>query len=142
MACLVILVVVMNLIHSEVDNFWGRSAEVVGPLIIVIWIYVWFKRVRGGLYLFSEGFVDVAGGRVVSVAWSEITSIEAEVWYFSISLIPIGVSSAYKVAFTERKTGHHNEWTLNTTYYNVHELAKLMSKRSRIPVTGNTNPYY
>ncbi|MDX2391063.1 MULTISPECIES: hypothetical protein [unclassified Streptomyces] len=72
--CLVILVIVVNFLFNGPESAWGRGVVTVGLLIVTSWGYVWFQRVRGGLYLFSEGFVDTAGRRVVSVAWSEIRS--------------------------------------------------------------------
>jgi hypothetical protein len=140
-ACLVILLVVMNILVNRVENVWGRSVAVVGLLIVITWVYVWFHRVRGGLYLFSEGFVDAAGRRVVSVAWSEIRSIEGEKTQFAIGSLPAGSAFAYEVAFSPRVPGHDVAWRLNTTYSDVHGLAGLISRRSGVPVTGLTDPY-
>ncbi|MEV6784767.1 DUF6585 family protein [Streptomyces sp. NPDC051098] len=140
-ACLVIVIVVVNLLVNRVENVWGRSVGVVGLLIVVLWGYVWFQRVRGGLYLFSEGFVDAAGRRVVSVAWSQIRSIEGQMTQFAIGSLPAGSAFAYEVAFTGRVTDYEAAWTLNTTYGDVHELAGLISRRSGVPVTGLTDPY-
>ncbi|MFE7647510.1 hypothetical protein [Streptomyces phaeoluteigriseus] len=140
-ACLVILVVVMNFLVNGPENVWGRGVVVVGLLIVITWGYVWFQRTRGGLYLFSAGFVDAAGRRVVSVAWSEIRSIEGEKTQFAIGSLPAGSAFAYEVAFTARMTGHEAVWRFNTTYSDVRELAGLISRRSGVPVTGLTDPY-
>ncbi|MER7666418.1 hypothetical protein [Streptomyces sp. NPDC096193] len=140
-ACLVILVVVMNFVVNGPENVWGRGVVVVGLLIVILWGYVWFNRVRGGLYLFSEGFVDAAGRRVVSVAWSEIRSIEGEETLFAMGSLPVGSAFVYEVAFTARVTGHEAVWRFNTTYGDVHELAGLISRRSGVAVTGLTDPY-
>ncbi|MEU2450748.1 hypothetical protein ABZ605_11880 [Streptomyces sp. NPDC012765] len=140
-ACLVILVVVMNFLVNGPENVWGRGVVVVGLLIVITWGYVWFQRMRGGLYLFSEGFVDAAGRRVVSVAWSEIRSIEGEKTQFAIGSLPVGSAFAYEVAFTARVTGHEAVWRFNTTYSDVGGLAGLISRRSGVPVTGLTDPY-
>ncbi|QUC58699.1 hypothetical protein IOD14_18845 [Streptomyces sp. A2-16] len=140
-ACLVILVVVMNFLANGLDSVWSRSVVVVGLLIVITWGYVWFRRVRGGLYLFSEGFVDAAGRRVVSVAWSQIRSIEGQKTQFAIGSLPAGSAFAYEVAFTSRVGDHEVVWRLNTTYSDVMGLAKLISRRAGVPVTGLTNPY-
>ncbi|MEU0428947.1 hypothetical protein ABZ235_36275 [Streptomyces canus] len=63
-APLVILVVVLNLLVNGPENVWGRGVVVVGLLIVATLGYVWFRRVRWGLYLFSEGVVDAAGRRM------------------------------------------------------------------------------
>ncbi|MFI8345605.1 hypothetical protein ACIF8W_36885 [Streptomyces sp. NPDC085639] len=140
-ACLVILVVVMNFLVNGPENVWGRGVVVVGLLIVITWGYVWFQRMRGGLYLFSGGFVDAAGRRVVSVAWSEIRSIEGEKTQFAIGSLPVGSAFAYEVAFTARVTGREAVWRFNTTYSDVGGLAELISRRSGVPVTGLTDPY-
>lgn len=140
-ACLVILVVVMNFLVNGPENIWGRAVVVTGLLIVTLWGYVWFHRVRGGLYLFSEGFVDAAGRRMVSVAWSEIRSIEADETQFAINSLPAGSAFAYEVAITSRVTGHQAVWRFNTTYVGVHELTEHISRRSRVPITGLTDPY-
>ena len=140
-ACLVILVVVMNFLVNGPENVWGRGVVVVGLLIVIIWGYVWFQRMRGGLYIFAEGFVDAAGRRVVSVAWPEIRSIEGETTQFAIGSLPAGSAFAYEVAFTARATGREAVWRFNTTYSDVGGLAELISRRSGVPVTGRTDPY-
>lgn len=140
-ACLVILVVVMNFLINGPENVWGRGVVVLGLLIVITWGYVWFRRVGGGLYLFSEGFVDAAGRRVVSVAWSEIRSIEGEKTQFAIGSLPAGSAFAYEVAFTARMTGQEAVWRLNTTYSHVRKLVGLISRRSGVPVSGLTDPY-
>ncbi|MEU0999971.1 hypothetical protein [Streptomyces tibetensis] len=140
-ACLVIGIVVMNFVANGPSNLWGRGVVVVGLLIIITWVYVWFQRMRGGLYLFSEGFVDAAGRRVISVAWSEIRSIEGQRTQFAIGSLPAGSAFAYEVAFTSRVTGYEPVWRFNTTYSGVRELAGLISRRSGVPVTGLTDPY-
>jgi hypothetical protein len=142
LACLVILIVVMNFLVNEVEGVWGRGTEVVGLLIVSTWGYVWFHRVRGGLYLFSKGFVDAAGRRVVVVAWSRIRSIETERTQFAIGSLPTGSAFAYEVAFTAPVGGHKVVWRLNTTYSDVHVLAGLISRRSGVPVTGLTDDPY
>lgn len=136
-----ILVVVMNLLVNGPENVWGRGVVVVGLLIVITWGYVWIQRMRGGLYLFSEGFVDAAGRRVVSVAWCEIRSIEGQKTQFAIGSLPAGSAFAYEVAFTARGTGREAVWTFNTTYSDGRELAGLISRRSVVPVTGLTDPY-
>ncbi|MBB5953435.1 hypothetical protein FHS29_000005 [Saccharothrix tamanrassetensis] len=141
LACLVILVVVMNFVVNGPENVWGRGVVVVGLLIVITWGYVWFQRVRGGLYLFSEGFVDAAGRRVVAVAWSEIRSIEGQNTQFAIGSLPAGNAFAYEVAFTARETGQEAAWRFNTTYDDVRGLAGLISRRSGVPVSGLTDPY-
>ncbi|MFE2219781.1 hypothetical protein ACFW93_48810 [Streptomyces canus] len=140
-ACLVILVVVMNFLANGPDNVWGHGVVVVGLLIVATWGYVWFQRVRGGLYLFSEGFVDAAGRRVVSVAWSKIRSIEGQKTQFAIGSLPAGSAFAYEVAFTSRVADHEAVWRFNTTYGDIRGLARLISRRSGVPVTGLTDPY-
>ncbi|CAM5279956.1 hypothetical protein SAVIM338S_00122 [Streptomyces avidinii] len=134
-ACLVILVVVMNFLVNGPENIWGRGVVVVGLLSVTSWGYVWSQRMRGGLYLFSEGFVDAAGRRLVSVAWSEIRSIEGEKTQFAIGSLPAGSASVYEVAFTARVTGREAVWRLNTTYMGVRELARHISRRSSVPIT-------
>ncbi len=141
LACLVILIVVMNFLVNGPRNFWGLAVVVVGPLIVVTWGYVWFQRTRGGLYLFSEGFVDAAGRRVVVVAWPEVRSIKGEKTQFAVGSLPAGSAFAYEVAFTARVTGHDVVWRLNTTYGDVGELVGLISRRSGVPVTSPTDPY-
>ncbi|PAZ13620.1 hypothetical protein CLM62_23280 [Streptomyces sp. SA15] len=96
---------------------------------------------RSGLYLFSEGFVDAAGRRMVVVTWSEIRSIEGQKTQFAIGSLPAGSAFAYEVAFTARVTGREAVWSFNTTYSDVRELAGLISRRSGVPVTGLTDPY-
>ncbi|MFH8533914.1 hypothetical protein ACH4GE_36515 [Streptomyces tendae] len=140
-ACLVVLLVVMNLLVNRVENVWGRGIEAVGLLSIVLWSYVWFHRVRGGLYLFSEGFVDAAGRRLVSVAWAEVRSIKGQTTQFVIGSLPVGRAFAYEVGFTARMTDYEPVWTLNTTYRDAHGLAQLISRRSGVPITGLTSPY-
>ncbi|MFF8873366.1 hypothetical protein [Streptomyces massasporeus] len=140
-ACLVIGIVVMNFVANGPANLWGRGVVVVGLLIVAAWVYVWFQRMRDGLYLFSEGFVDAAGRRVISVAWSEIRSIDGQGTQFAIGSLPAGSAFAYEVAFTSRVTGHEAAWRFNTTYSGVRELAELISRRSGVPVTGLTDPY-
>ncbi|MFJ4623677.1 hypothetical protein [Streptomyces sp. NPDC088812] len=140
-ACLVLLIVVMNFVVNGPANVWGRGVVVVGLLIVLTWGYVRVQPTRGGLYLFSEGFVDAAGRRVVSVAWSEIRSIEGQGTQFAIGSLPAGSAFAYEVAFTSRLTGHDAEWWFNTTYSDIRELAELISRRSGVPVTGLTDPY-
>ncbi|KUN53478.1 hypothetical protein AQJ46_50300 [Streptomyces canus] len=139
-ACLVILVVVLNFLVNGPDNVWGRGVVVVGLLTVATWGYVWFRRVRGGLYLFSEGFVDAAGRRVVSVAWSRIRSIEGQKTQFAIGSLPAGSAFAYEVAFTSQVADHEPVWRFNTTYSDVRGLARLISRRSGVPVTGLTDP--
>ncbi|MFJ3840421.1 hypothetical protein ACIPY6_33610 [Streptomyces sp. NPDC090054] len=139
--CLVILVVVVNFLFNGPENAWGRGVVTVGLLIVTSWGYVWFQRVRGGLYLFSEGFVDTAGRRVVSVAWSEIRSIEGEKTQFAINSLPAGSVVAYEVAFTARVTGREAVWRFNSTYVGVRELTRHISRRSSVPVSGLTDPY-
>jgi hypothetical protein len=136
LACLVILIVVMNFLVNGPENVWGRSVVVVGLLIVITWGYVWFQRMRGGLYLFSKGFVDAAGRRVIAVAWSEIRSIEGQQTQFAIGSLPAGSAFAYEVGF-----GRGAAWRFNTTYGDVHRLAGLISRRSGVPVTGPTDPY-
>ncbi len=140
-ACLVILIVVMNFLVNGPENVWGRGVVVVGLLIVLTWGYVWFQRMRGGLYLFSDGFVDAAGRRVVSVAWSEIRSIEGEHTQFAVNSLPAGSVFAYEVAFTARGSGLEAAWRFNTTYSDVGEFVGLISRRSGVPVTGLTDPY-
>lgn len=140
-ACLVILIVVMNFLVNGPEGIWARGAEVVGLLIVITWCYVWFRRVRGGLYLFSGGFVDVAGRRVIVVAWNEIRSIEEKATHFAIGSLPVGSASAYDVGFTVRATGFEGAWTFNTTYSEVHKLAYLISRRSGVPVALVRDPY-
>ncbi|MDA5279602.1 DUF6585 family protein [Streptomyces sp. Isolate_45] len=139
--CLVILVVVVNFLFNGPENAWGRGVVTVGLLIVTSWGYVWFQRVRGGLYLFSEGFVDTAGRRVVSVAWSEIRSMEGEKTQFAINSLPAGSAVAYELAFTARVTGREAVWRFNSTYVGVRELTRHISRRSSVPVTGLTDPY-
>jgi hypothetical protein len=136
LACLVILIVVMNFLVNGPENVWGRSVVVVGLLIVITWGYVWFHRTRGGLYLFSDGFIDAAGRRVIAVAWSKIQSIKGQKTQFAIGSLPAGSAFAYDVKF-----GRGAVWTFNTTYGDVHELAGLISRRSGVPVTGLTDPY-
>lgn len=141
LACLVILIVVMNLLANGPENVWGRGIVVVGLLIVVTWGYVWTRRTRGGLYLFSEGFVDAAGKRMVAMAWSQVRSIEGQKTQFAIGSLPTGSAFAYEVAFTSRVPDNNVVWRFNTTYSNVRELARLISRRSGVPVTGLTDPY-
>ncbi|MEV6756655.1 hypothetical protein [Streptomyces sp. NPDC051214] len=140
-ACLVILVVVTNFLVNGPDNLWGRGVVGAGLLIVITWGYVWFQRMRGGLYVFTEGFVDAAGKRMVSVAWSEIRSIRGERTQFAIGSLPAGSAFAYEVAFTARMTGHEAAWRFNTTYSGVRKLAELVSQRSGVPLTDLTDPY-
>ncbi|MGX1480348.1 UNVERIFIED_CONTAM: hypothetical protein RKD50_009156 [Streptomyces canus] len=140
-ACLVILVVVMNFVANGPENAWGRGVVVTGLLIVAAWAYVWFQRVRGGLYLFSEGFIYAAGRRVVSVAWSKVRSIEGQKTQFAIGSLPAGSAFAYEVAVASRVAGHEAVWRFNTTYSDVRGLARLISRRSGVPVTGLTDPY-
>ncbi|NEB03725.1 DUF6585 family protein [Streptomyces sp. SID13726] len=138
--CLVLLVVVMNFLVNGPENVWGRGVVVAGLLIVITWGYVWVQRTRGGLYLFSEGFVDAAGRRMVVVTWSQIRSVEGQRTQFALGALPAGSAFAYEVAFTSRVPGHEAVWRLNTTYSNVGELAGLVSRRSGVPVTGLTGP--
>ncbi|MEW1693557.1 hypothetical protein ACIQOF_35770 [Streptomyces sp. NPDC091265] len=140
-ACLVILVVVMNFFVNGPENVWGRGVVVVGLLIVITWGYVWFHRMRGGLYLFSEGFADAAGRRVVVVAWSDIRSIKGHGTQFAAGSLPVGSAFGYEVAFTAQVTGREAVWGFNTTYSGVTELAALISRRSGVAVTGPTDPY-
>ncbi|WP_369174987.1 hypothetical protein AB5J49_47050 [Streptomyces sp. R28] len=140
-ACLVTLIVVMNFLANGPANVWGRGVVVVGLLIVITWGYIWFQRMRGGLYLFSEGFVDAAGRRMVSVAWSEIGSIEGQRTQFALGSLPAGSAFVYEVAITSRVTGREAVWRFNTTYSDVRELAGLISRRSGVPVTGLADPY-
>ena len=139
-ACLVTLVVAMNFLVNGPENLWGRGVVVVGLLIVTTWGYVWFQRVRGGLYVFSGGFVDAAGRRVFSVAWSQIRSIQGQGTLFAVGSLPAGSAFAYEVAFTSRVTGLEAVWRFNTTYIDVPEVAGLISRRSGVPVTGLTEP--
>lgn len=141
LACLVILVVVMNFVVNGPENVWGRGVVVVGLLVVATWGYVWFHRTRGGLYLFSGGFVDAAGRRVFALAWSEIRSIKGQMTQFAIGSLPTGSAFSYEVAFKSRVTGREGVWTFNTTYYEAHQLAARISRRSGVPVTGLTDPY-
>lgn len=136
LACLVILIVVMNFVVNGPANLWGRGVVVVGLLIVVTWGYVWFNRVRGGLYLFTGGCVDAAGRRLVVVTWSSIRSIEGQRTQFVIGSLPAGSAFVYEVTFTGRIPGSEGQWRLNTTYSDVDELARLLSQRSGVPVTG------
>lgn len=139
LACLVILVIVMNFVVNGPENIWGRGVVVLGLLIIITWCYIWFQRIRGGLYLFSEGFVDTAGRRVIAVAWQEIRSIEGQATQFAVGSLPAGRAYVYEVAFTARVTGREAVWRLNTTYRGVGDLAALISQRSGVLITGLTN---
>ncbi len=143
--CLVILIVVENFLANGLKNGWDRGAVVLGLLIFALWGYIWFKRVRGGLYLFSEGFIDAAGRRVVDVRWSQIRSIEGQGTQYLIGPFPVGRTFAYCVGTVWQIPGSKSDfegmWRLNTTYVNVIGLAELISRRSGVPVTGVTNPY-
>lgn len=141
LACLVILIVVMNFLVNGPENFWGRGVVVVGLLIVATWAYVWFQRVRGGLYLFSNGFVDAAGRRMFVLTWPEIRSIEGQKTQFALGSLPAGSAFVYEVGFTARATGREAVWRLNSTYIDVRGLAELISRRSGVPVTGVTDPY-
>jgi hypothetical protein len=140
-ACLVILVVVMNFLASGPDNGWGHSVVAGGLLIIVAWGYVWFQRTRGGCHVFSKGFVDAAGRRLISASWSEIRSIEGETTQFVIGSLPVGTAFVYNVTIRSRVTGHNTEWGFNTTYNDVFALVELFSRRSGVPVIGRPDPY-
>ncbi|MFE5502730.1 hypothetical protein ACFQ73_09220 [Amycolatopsis japonica] len=141
LGCLVIIVVVLNFLVNGPENLWGRGVVAVGLLIVATWGYVWFHRVRGGLYLFSGGFADAAGRRVIVVAWSEIRSIEGEKTQFAVGSLPAGSAFAYEIGMIAPRTGHKIVWRLNTTYTDVHQLAREISRRSGVPVTGITDPY-
>jgi hypothetical protein len=141
LACLVILVVVMNFLVNGPENVWGCGVVVIGLLIVITWGYVWFQRMRGGLYLFSEGFIDAAGRRVVVVTWPEIRSIEGQTTRFALGSLPAGSAFAYEVEFTARATGRKAVWRFNTTYSGVRELAGVISRRSGVPVTDLTDPH-
>jgi hypothetical protein len=90
--------------------------------------------------VFSGGFVDAAGRRVFSVAWSQIRSIQGQGTLFAVGSLPAGSAFAYEVAFTSRVTGLEAVWRFNTTYIDVPEVAGLISRRSGVPVTGLTEP--
>ncbi|MGC4940661.1 hypothetical protein [Kribbella sp. DT2] len=141
LACLVILVVVANFLVNSSDTVWGRPVVALGLVIVVAWGYVWIQRVRGGLYLFSGGFVDAAGRRLISVAWPEVRSIKGQKTQFAVGSLPAGSAFAYDVAFTARATGSDAVWTFNTTYDDVQDLARLISRRTGVRVTGTTDPY-
>lgn len=141
LACLVILVVWGNFVINGPDNFWGRAVVVAGPLIILIWCYVWFRRVRGGLFLFSGGFIDAAGRRLIAVPWSHVQSITGQKTQFAIGALPAGSAFGFEVGFTGRETGSKALWTFNTTYGDVRGLAEVISARSGVPVTGITDPH-
>jgi hypothetical protein len=141
LACLAILIVAMNFLVNGPKSVWGWGVVVVGLLIVLTWSYVWFHRVSGGLYLFSGGFVDAAGRRVVVVAWSNIRSIKGQKTQFAIGSLPTGSTYGYEVGFTAQETSVKAVWTFNTTYGDVGELAGLISRRSGVPVTGFTDPY-
>lgn len=97
LACLVILIVVVNFVVNGPANIWGRGVVAAGLLIVATWAYVWFRRVNGGLYLFSGGFVDAAGRRLVAVRWTEIRSVTAQMTQFVLVDIPVGGTLAYEV---------------------------------------------
>ncbi|GAA0623731.1 hypothetical protein HPO96_33640 [Kribbella sandramycini] len=141
LACLVILIVVLNLLVNGPDNLWGRAAVATGFLIILLWAYSWFNRTRGGLYLFADGFVDAAGRRVVSIPFAGIHSIKAEKTQFAVGSLPAGSNLAYEIAFTFT-TGGQAVWRLNTTYADLPLLTTLISRRSGVPLTGYRDPYF
>jgi hypothetical protein len=140
-ACCAILIVIINLaVHVPKDG-WARGLGVLGLLIIITWGYVWFHRTRGGLYMFSQGFIDAAGRRLIVVEWSQIRSVKGQKTQFLIGSFPVGSAFTYEVGYVARASDLNVVRPLNTTYADIHSLARLIARRSGVPVTGITDPY-
>jgi hypothetical protein len=137
--CAVLLIVVLSFLDGPYN---AVAAAVATPalLIIATWIYVWFRRTRGGLYFFAGGFVDAAGQRLIGVRWVDVVSISAEETYYSVNLIPTGRTLHYTLKLRLQPRGEAAEWTLNTTYANVDKVARLISRRAGVPIHPAGSP--
>jgi hypothetical protein len=131
--CTVLLIVVLSLIDGPY-NALTSTVMTLALLIIATWMYVWFRRTRGGLYVFDGGFVDAAGQRLIGVRWADVMSISAEETRYSVNLIPVGMTLHYTLKLRLQPRAETVEWFLNTTYANVDEVVRLISHRAGVPI--------
>ncbi|SCG65366.1 hypothetical protein GA0070609_4045 [Micromonospora echinaurantiaca] len=109
-------------------------------LSIAAWVYVWFRRTRGGLYVFNGGFVYAAGRRLVGVRWADVVSISTEQTAYTLNSLPAGTTLHYTLKLRCPPRPDTVDWTLNTTYADVDQLASLISRRAGVPINTVSKP--
>lgn len=135
LSCFVLLIVALNFYYNDPHNAVTYTGMTLPLLIIATWMYVWFRRTRGGLYIFAGGFVDAAGWRRVGVPWADVVSISTETTSYSVNLLPVGTTRNYTLQLRFPARATTLEWTLNTTYDDVDSVASLISRRAGVPIT-------
>ena len=131
--CTVLLIVVLSLLDGPYNALTG-TVMTLALLIIATWMYVWFRRTRGGLYVFDGGFVDAAGQRLIGARWADVVSISAEETRYTVNFIPAGTTLHYTLKLRLQPRAETVEWTLNTTYINVDQVVRFISDNAGVPI--------
>lgn len=133
--CVALLILGCNFIQNGPHNLGITIGLVAGGLVVVGWAWVWFRRVRGGLYLFEGGFVDAAGIRLTSAKWADVKGVKAEGTDYYVGPVPSGRIRHFKLDLSIPPYPHiPSEWELNTTYEDVAGLAALIARRAGVEV--------
>lgn len=138
--CCVLLIVALNFLNNGPYNALTVTGMTLALLSITAWVYVWFRRTRGGLYVFNGGFVDAAGRRLVGVPWADVVSISTEETSYTLNSLPAGTTLHYTLKLRRPPRPDTVDWTLNTTYADVDQLASLISRRAGVPINTVSKP--
>lgn len=138
--CCVLLIVTANFLVNGPYNALTLTGMTLALLSVAAWVYVWFRRTRGGLYVFTGGFVDAAGRRLVGVQWADVMSISTEETSYAVNSLPAGTTLHYTLKLRRPPRPETVDWTLNTTYADVDQLAGLISRRTGVPITTVSPP--
>lgn len=132
--CVAMICVGGNFLRNGPHNALVVTGLILAALIILWWAYLWIRRTGGGLYVFAGGFIDAAGLRLISVAWSDISAVKTSSTRYSLNLLPIGTTLHYTIVYREGDRDFDQEWELNTTYADVTEIGTLIAERAGVTI--------
>lgn len=138
--CCVLLIVTANFLANGPYNALTVTGMTLALFSVTAWVYVWFRRTRGGLYVFTGGFVDAAGRRLVGARWADVVSISAEETSYAVNSLPAGTTLHYTLKLRRPSRPETVDWTLTTTYADVAHLAGMISRRAGVPIKTVSPP--
>jgi hypothetical protein len=132
--CGVVLLVALTFLKNGPYNAWSNTYMGLSAVIVLWWGYVWFRRARGGLYIFDKGFIDAAGRRRIGVLWVNVRSIKVvETWY-ALGSVPTGSSVSYQLDVLIPPRADVFPWHLDSTYFGVTRVVESIAERSGVRI--------
>ncbi|GIG70909.1 hypothetical protein [Phytomonospora endophytica] len=102
------------------------------------WTYVWIQRLRGGFFVFADGFVDAVGMRIIAFPWTDVMGIIYE--ETGGLLRPSGRGAPlYRLELrSPADPARTVAWGIDATYAGNRVLAALIARHAGVSIEDGT----